>query len=215
MKQYYVYLTTNLANNKKYIGQHYGEIDDHYLGSGSTLKKAIEKYGREKFKKEILEICTSYDEMNIAERKWIDHYNAVLSDEFYNIAQGGFNSNPCAGMSEEAQKERKKKLSEAAKGEKNYFYNKHFTGEEHPMYGKHHSDISKKKMSEAKQGEKAPTARGVDIYSPDGQFIQHFGTQRDFKVFLGLSPNGSTDTLKKYIAQGKIYHGYIVKYSED
>ena len=214
MKHYYVYLTTNLVNNKQYIGQHYGELDDSYIGSGNTLKKAIEKYGKNNFKKEILEICNSYEEMNIAERKWINFYNAVESDNFYNIAQGGFNSNPCAGLSEEAQALRKKRISEATKGEKNYFYNKHFCGKEHPMYGRHHSNETKEKMRQKKLGGKAPTAKGVDIYSLEGKFIQHFDTQRDFKVFLGLSPNGSTDTLKKYIAQKKVYHGYIVKYSE-
>lgn len=214
MKQYYVYLTTNLINGKRYIGQHYGKIDDSYIGSGNTLKKAIQKYGKKNFRKQILEICANYNAMNIAERKWIKYYNAVESSEFYNIAEGGFNSNPCAGMSEEAQLERKRKLSEAAKGEKNYFYNKHFTKEQHPLYGKHHSKESKKKMSEAKQGNKAPTAKGVRIYNLNGNFIREFETQRDFKIFIGLSPNGSTDTLKKYILQGKPYHGYIVKYIE-
>lgn len=213
MKQYYVYLTTNLINNKKYIGQHYGELDDSYIGSGNIFKKAVNKYGRNNFKKEILEICNTYEEVNYAERKWIEHYDAVKKDEFYNIAQGGFNSNPCAGMSEEAQKIRKEKISKAVSGEKNYFYGKHFSGKEHPLYGKHHSKESKRKMSEAKKGGKAPTAKSVDIYDASGKFIKHFDTQRDLKIFLGLSPNGSTDTLKKYIAQNKIYHGYIVKYS--
>lgn len=214
MKQYYIYLTTNLINGKRYIGQHYGKVDDYYLGSGTTLKKAIEKYGRENFKKEILEICQDYNSMNIAERKWIKFYNAVESDQFYNIAEGGFNSNPCAGMSEQAQLERKKKLSKAVKGEKNYFYGKHFSKEQHPWYGRHHSDESKEKMRQAKQGGKAPTAKGVRIYDLEGNFIREFETQRDFKIFIGLSPNGSTDTLKKYILQGKPYHGYIVKYVE-
>lgn len=64
--------------------------------------------------------------MNYAERKWIEYYNAVESDEFYNIAQGGFNSNPCEGLSAEAREARRKKLSEAAKGEKKLFLWKAF-----------------------------------------------------------------------------------------
>ena len=67
-------------------------------------------------------------------------------------------------------------------------------------------------MSQAKLGRRAPTAKSVAIYDLDGNFIQEFETQREFKIFLGLSPNGSTDTLKKYIQEGKPYHGYIVKY---
>lgn len=40
-KQYFIYITTNLINNKKYIGMHYGFSDDNYLGSGSQFLKAI------------------------------------------------------------------------------------------------------------------------------------------------------------------------------
>jgi hypothetical protein len=67
----------------------------------------------------------------------------VSSNNFYNIATGGFNSNSYDGMSEEAKRIRNKKLSDAVKGEKNYFYNKHFTQEKHPLWGKHHSEASK------------------------------------------------------------------------
>lgn len=212
MKQYYVYMTINLIDNKKYIGQHYGELNDNYLGSGSTLKKAIKKYGAENFKKEILKICNNPEELDKAEIELIDKYNAVESDEFYNIAVGGHIGYLCKGLSEEADRERRRKLSIANSGEKNYFYGKHFCGEEHPMYGKHHSEESKKRMSEAKKGEKSPTARGVVIYDLDGNFIKSFGTQKELKIFLGLSPNGSTDTLHKYIKNSKPYHGYIVKF---
>lgn len=212
MKQYYVYLTTNLVNGKQYIGQHYGELDDSYIGSGNILKKAINKYGKNSFKKDILEICEDYDSVNIAEKEWIAHYNAVMDENFYNIATGGFNSNPCAGLSEEMQNIRKQKLSKAVKGEKNYFYGKHFSGEQHPMYGRHHTEESKMKMSESKKGGKASTAKKVAIFDLDNNFIQMFETQRELKIFLGLSPNGSTDTLKKYIKNKKPYHGYIVKY---
>lgn len=52
----YIYMTTNLINGKKYIGKHKGELNDSYLGSGTLLLRAIKKYGKENFKKEILYI---------------------------------------------------------------------------------------------------------------------------------------------------------------
>ena len=202
MKQFYVYLTTNLINNKKYIGQHYGEINDSYLGSGHIILDAIKKYGKENFKKEILKICKDYEDLNNSEKYFIKEYNAVKDPMFYNIATGGFGSNPCAGLSPEAAQSRKEKLSNAAKGEKNHFY------------GKHHSEESKEKMRQAKLGGKAPTAKRVAIYDLNGNFIKNFETQRAFKIFLGLSPNGSTETLSRHILEEKPYHGYIVKYIE-
>ena len=88
MKQYYIYVTTNKVNGKKYIGQHYGELDDKYLGSGAVLSRAILKYGKENFEREILEIATK-DTINEREKYYIELYNAVFDDEFYNIAFGG------------------------------------------------------------------------------------------------------------------------------
>ena len=210
MKQFYIYLTTNLVNGKKYIGQHYGELNDSYLGSGNTFKKALNKYGKNNFKKEILEICKNYEILNEKEQYWIKYYNAVEDPNFYNIATGGFNSNPCAGLSKEQEEIRRKKISKSLTGEKNPFYGKHF--EKHPMQGKHHTEEAKEKMRKMKLGGKAPTAKKVAIYDLNNNFIQKFETQRELKIFLGLSPNGSTDTLKKYILSGKPYHNYIVKY---
>ena len=212
MKKYYIYLTTNLINNMKYIGQHYGELDDSYIGSGSDFKNAVAQFGKQNFKKEILEICSDYDSLNIAEQKWIKKYEAVKNKNFYNIASGGYNSNPLAGMSESAKKKRSEKLSKYVQGEKNYFYGKHLKGEAHPRYGTHHSEESKRKMSEAKQGGKAPTARKIAIYNEKWELVKIFETQRELKIFLGLSPNGSTDTLNKYAKLQKMYHGYYLKY---
>lgn len=89
---YYIYLTTNLINNKKYIGQH--KINsttekDYYLGSGKLLQQAIKKYGKQNFKKEILEYCDTKEEANLLEQKYIQIYNAVENNNYYNLAIGG------------------------------------------------------------------------------------------------------------------------------
>ena len=84
----YIYLTTNLVNGKKYIGQHNGSIKDNYLGSGVLLVKAIEKYGKENFKKEILEEC-DITELDEKEKYWIAYYNALEDENFYNLSKGG------------------------------------------------------------------------------------------------------------------------------
>lgn len=89
-KQYFIYLTTNLVNNKKYIGQHKGFINDNYLGSGIQIKKALEKYGKNNFKREILEICQEH-ELDEKEKFWINYYDAFNSDQFYNLSEGGQN----------------------------------------------------------------------------------------------------------------------------
>lgn len=87
-KQSYIYITTNLINNKKYIGQHTGFVDDKYLGSGTTLVKAINKYGEDNFSKSILEICPKED-LDEREKYWISFFNACEDDNFYNNAEGG------------------------------------------------------------------------------------------------------------------------------
>ena len=79
MKQYYIYMVTNLITNQKYIGKHYGELDDSYYGSGRLLKQAIQDYGKENFKKEILHISKDEEE-NCAKEKHFIAINEATSD---------------------------------------------------------------------------------------------------------------------------------------
>lgn len=87
----YIYLTTNLINGKKYVGQHRSARfqPDKYIGSGVLLLKAIEKYGIENFKCELLESCNSDDELNEKEIYWIKKLNAVEDEDYYNLCKGG------------------------------------------------------------------------------------------------------------------------------
>ena len=88
----YVYMTTNLINGKKYIGQHKScDFDNSYIGSGSYLTNAIKKYGRNNFKCELLQKAENKEALNNLEEQYIKKYDAVNSDEFYNILPGGGN----------------------------------------------------------------------------------------------------------------------------
>lgn len=86
----YIYLTENLVNHKKYIGMHKcSTFDTNYIGSGVLLNLAVKKYGKENFTCTILKSCDSKDELLQNEKDFICRYNAVESNEFYNIANGG------------------------------------------------------------------------------------------------------------------------------
>ena len=86
----YIYLTTNLVNGKKYIGQHTSEIfDNSYYGSGVVLLKALKKYGKENFSIEIIEECNTDAELNEKEMYYIEKYDAVKNRNYYNTSYGG------------------------------------------------------------------------------------------------------------------------------
>ena len=88
----FVYITENTINGKKYIGMCTRE-DTGYLGSGALLKNAIEKYGKHNFKRTIIQTCDTFEELCDAEKYWIDYYDAVNSDRYYNLIEGGLGGN--------------------------------------------------------------------------------------------------------------------------
>ena len=84
-----VYLTTNIVNNKIYVGVHKtDDINDKYLGSGTHILKAIKKYGRDKFKRIVLHYCLTPEQALEIENKIVDLYFIKRKDT-YNIDFGG------------------------------------------------------------------------------------------------------------------------------
>jgi hypothetical protein len=136
VKKYYIYLTTNLITGRKYIGKHYGEINDNYLGSGRDLVKDIKTLGKNNFKREILFISRTEEENANKEREFIKAFDAVKNPLFYNIHEGGNGGNTTAGWSQKEKEEYAKKMSEKYKGEGN------------PRYGVHLTDETKQKIRE-------------------------------------------------------------------
>jgi group I intron endonuclease len=73
-----IYKTTNLVNKKFYIGKD-KHNNPNYLGSGELILKAIKKYGKHNFKKEILEECENIKDMANRERFWIEKLDMQAS----------------------------------------------------------------------------------------------------------------------------------------
>lgn len=155
---YLIYKITNLINGKIYIGQHQTENqNDEYMGSGCLISKAIKKYGKENFKKEILYYCNSKEEMNQKEKEIVNE-EFVKRKDTYNLVEGG-SGGASAGMlgaialknrlkiDENLKKQfrenglkRIKKLLECCRN-----YHKEHNGS---FLGKHHTEETKQKIGE-------------------------------------------------------------------
>lgn len=116
----YVYMTINIINGKRYIGQHKSskfQTKYKYIGSGKYLWRAINKYGFENFAVELLESCNSKDELDKRELYWIEYYNAIDNPMFYNMIEGGT-------------------TGPIYYGEDNYFHKFPRIGSLNPLYGR-------------------------------------------------------------------------------
>ena len=91
----YVYLTTNLINGKVYVGQHIADKfePDKYIGSGVLIKRAIAKYGFDKFSCKLLAEAETQEELNKLEMYYIKKYDAMDPDLGYNLCEGGVGGN--------------------------------------------------------------------------------------------------------------------------
>lgn len=98
----FVYLITNLETNRKYVGKKLSKrsktktvkgkkkkvkVDSDwktYYGSSKTLLEDVEKYGKQKFCREILHFCYSKSECTYLEAKEQFLRNVLESEEYYN-----------------------------------------------------------------------------------------------------------------------------------
>lgn len=87
----YIYKTINCVNGKIYVGQKKSStfLGEQYLGSGVRLRSAIQHYGIDKFKVELLDIADNKEQLDHKETFWISELNSQSPDIGYNIANGG------------------------------------------------------------------------------------------------------------------------------
>lgn len=89
-KYHLIYKTTNLINQKIYIGAHSTDVvNDGYIGSGTNIRRAIKKYGTDSFRREILFIFETMEEMLSKEKELINS-EFLKRFDVYNIVEGGY-----------------------------------------------------------------------------------------------------------------------------
>lgn len=123
-----VYRVTNLINGKIYIGKHMAPKEDplneSYLGSGIAINRAIRKYGKDNFKKEIIAVCETEQDALEIERD-IVNIDFIKREDVYNASVGGYgftseyllklhSQNPSLGKEIAATRSKKEGWSEAA-----------------------------------------------------------------------------------------------------
>lgn len=90
-----IYAIINLSNQKKYIGQttnlHFRwlrHIREYEKKTNRVLYDAMNKYGIQNFRVEIIEECC-FEDRNIREQYWIAHYHTQDRNFGYNMTCGG------------------------------------------------------------------------------------------------------------------------------
>ena len=170
-----IYCIENTKSNKKYIGQsvniedrwrkHISELNNK-THHNDHLQNAWNKYGEDCFKFYVLEYCDISD-LDEKERYYIGLYNTTDRDSGYNLQSGGQVSN---SHSDETKKKisesnkkayqnkelRKVRSNDALKQWANPEIKEKIMGQNNGMYGKHHSEETRRKMSEKKKGKPSP-----------------------------------------------------------
>lgn len=99
----YIYKITCIKNKLIYIGKHkYNkpELDKTYFASGKLINQAYEKYGKNAFVQELLDIALSENELNKKEQEYISKFYKNGVPDFsigYNLSPGGETTNLNSG----------------------------------------------------------------------------------------------------------------------
>lgn len=147
----YIYCITNLLNGKTYFGQRHLQEgrtfnSDLYYGSGKLIKAAQNKYGLKNFKKECILIGDfTKEEINRFER-CIIACQRICGKAEYNLADGGDGGDTSKFIDYGKVDNKRGYLKRKELGIQPV-WKKHDT-----FTGKHHSEDTKKKMSDANKG---------------------------------------------------------------
>lgn len=143
----YIYKITHIDSGDIYVGRHKGIFgEDDYFASGLIVSRALEKYGRKAFIRELLCTCQSEDELNLKEAYFIRVFDCVIPNGM-NMNYGG---NCVSPLSAESQKKRMDSLATYWDSEEGLAMRKFHSERFSKMHlGKKQSDDTKRKRSES------------------------------------------------------------------
>lgn len=236
-RKYVVYKHTS-PSGKVYIGITSRKPEERWrCGRGyrrhTRFGGAIQKYGWENFKHEILAENLSADEAKNAEMEFIKLYNSTNSKFGYNATLGGDGCSGCLPSEESRQKMSKHHVD--------------IRGANNPMFGRNHTPEARRKMSETKKrlfaegvlvqpkklrkpkmseaerralhsermsGENNPSyGKGLPVaqFSQDGRFIRAYQTAREAERETGVDHTVISRCCKN---KQKTAGGFCWKYKE-
>jgi|SRR5271157_385840 len=161
-----VYKTTNLVNGRYYIGVHKTQnLDDDYLGSGYLVKRAIAKYGRASFKKEVLFVFEDAVPAYAKEKELVPYFRQ--DPLCYNLIDGGLggwqgaNRLPGEWRSQKRPPETGQRISAAKRGKKNPKLSEAVRGVPKSEQAKHNMSVSAKIRAQRPESKAILIANGI------------------------------------------------------
>ena len=180
---YTIYQTINLIDDKVYIGKHQtNNLEDNYFGSGKHLNRAIKKYGKENFKKEILFIFSSEEEMNQKEAELVTE-DFCAREDTYNIGLGGEGGPHFKGRKHSLETKEKIKNS---------------------SIGKIHTEQTLLKIAKKATGRKVSDLTKQKLSEASKKYYSNNILSKNTKIKISESLKGNKNTLGKFwITDGK------------
>jgi hypothetical protein len=205
-----VYLTTHIPTGKKYIGKDLNNSKT-YFGSGTEIKKIIKQEGKSNFKKEILEYCSTKEELSQKEEYWLNFFKAETNPSFLNKTNKAFGN---SGHTKDSKTKIKKslqsrkwdiawnkKISEGRKGVK-------------PKKYKTREDKGKLRGKNIRLSQWAKTRdrsylnKPVLQFGKKGNFIKEYSSKKEAENFNNVKLQNVLTNL------AKTCKGYVWKYKE-
>lgn len=182
----FVYITENLVNGYCYIGQRTVKgtrADETYLGSGTVLMRAIKKYGSHNFRRTIIAVADSKEDLDAKEIEMILLHKAVTDAHYYNIASGGHGGNHLAGFDDERR---------AALSNKHVLRWKNMSPEKRLEFGQRIRDKLCGQIKTAEHRAAISAAKiGINNWTPEGLKSMVETRRAQIAMGIGVPPMGN------------------------